>query len=160
VRAPQTPTSSGGTQPRPTTVTPAATPNLPALQIPQPGGGVITSISLDGVGILYGGQSGYDYLGLISSARTGNSICNTGGAYGSASSPSSVRNPSGTFGRQDAGAVDATFNSDYSPYVQSAENPPKITLNGEVVGYLTRNVEKFGNRAVSPDALFRALGCG
>ena len=158
-RAPQAPTATGS-RPRPTAAAPAPTVPQATLQIPQPGGGVITNVSLDGVGILYGGQSGFDYLGLISSSRSGNSICNTSGPYGSATSPTSVRNPSGAFGRQDGGAVEPNFNSDFSPYVQSAENPPKITLNGETVGYLTRNVEKFGNRAVSPDTLFRALGCG
>ena len=166
-RAPQAPTTSAPTQPRPTVAAPApvappwrrlAPP--PTLQIPQLDGGVVTNQSLDGVGILYGGQTGFDYLGLISSAGTGNSVCNRNGPYGSASSPTSVRNPSGTFGSLDAGPVDANFNSDFSPYVQSAENPPRITLNGTTVGFLTRNVEKFGNRAVSPDALFSALGCG
>ncbi len=160
VRAAQAPTASPTrARPRPTAVTPPPTP-VPTLQIPQADGSVVTNIDLNGVGILYGGQSGFDYLGLISNAGSGNSICNRNGPYGSASSPTSVRNPQGAFGRQDAGPVEPNFNSDFSPYVQSAENPPKITLNGSVVGYLTRNVEKFGNRAVSPDALFRALGCG
>ena len=70
------------------------------------------------------------------------SIFNTFGMYGSKFSPDSIFNRFSTYGNQ--------FNS-LSPYNQFSTNPPKLYLNGEFVGFLTKN--KTMRPRVDPDEL-------
>jgi hypothetical protein len=141
-------------------------PRLPATAVPPLeflaiGGMVLTTHDLDDRAILRGGDTGYVYLGLISSNKSHpDSICNPSGDYGSPSSPLSVRNDSGQYGRPRGGSIfEPFFNSDYSAYNAEATRPPRVILDGTFVGWLTPNVEAFEANVIDPDALFASLGC-
>ncbi len=170
--SPNTSSAPAGTQAPPSSPPPVSTaatptpPRLPATAVPPLeflaiGGMVLTTHDLDDRAILRGGDTGYVYLGLISSSKIHpDSICNPSGDYGSPSSPLSVRNDSGQYGKPRGGSIyEPFFNSDYSAYNTEATQPPRVILDDTLVGWLTTNVGVFEANIIDPDALFASLGC-
>lgn len=83
------------------------------------------------------------YLGsLVPNQFKQESIFNTFGPYGSQFSPISIFNQFGTYGN---------MFSQLSPYNEFTRTPPKIYVNGELVGYLTSNPHI--QKAVHPDKI-------
>ena len=122
-------------------------------------GDLISSADLDGVAKLRGGETGFTFLGLISSSKTHpDSVCNPLGSYGSPISEVSVRNPNGECGYPTAGSpYDLHFNSQYSSRNDGATTPPVITVDDAIVAFLSVRTDLTG--AVHPDSLYFHLGC-
>ncbi len=155
--------SSGGgtsTTPKPTSTSRPA-PQLPPLEIVTPNGTVVTSKDLDGKAVLRGGDTGFTYLGLVSSSRTlADSICNRSGTYGSTGSAFSVHNEEGAYGKLAGGSIyEPFFNSDFSAFNTGAIKPPKVMLGDDLIGWLTTNSEQFEANAIDPNVLFAYYGC-
>ena len=154
--------SSGGASstPKPTSTTLPA-PQLPPFEIVTPDGTLLTSKDLDGKAVLRGGETGFTYLGLVSSSRSiADSICNRSGAYGSTGSALSVHNDEGAYGKLAGGSIyEPFFNSDFSAYNSGAIKPPKVMLGDDLVGWLTTNSEQFEANAIDPNVLFAYYGC-
>ena len=89
------------------------------------------------------GQDGV-FLGLVfNNPSNQKSICNSFGAYGSQFMQTSIRNQIGKYGSQ--------F-SDLSAYDPSAQKPPKVIQNGQLIGILTKNSQLQGG--TDPDVFF------
>lgn len=132
------PTTGIGTAPA--AVTPSASQS-------RPRGGTLSLRDLDGVAVLIANDG--TYLGQISSNSLGyESVCNRLGQYGSDLGYNSVRNKLSPYGS----AIGAQ-----SAYNALASSPPSIILQGQAVGYLTKNRLLPG--ALDPDGLFVALNC-
>lgn len=90
---------------------------------------------------------GGTFIGLVSSdPKANNSICNSGGTFGSDEGLLSIRNRYGNMG---------SLQSDISAYNSTAKYPPVLIFQGKRVAYLTKN-NRFRN-ALDPDLLFDAL---
>ena len=153
-RPPPQPTS-GPPPPAPTPTTP---PTLPALVIQGAGGSTYTLDELKGVAVLQSVET-FTYLGRVSSNVTQlDSICNPVGQHGSFSSPVSIRNPDGQFGRKAGGSpYSEFFNSEHSAYMPSATTPPRMMLGDDLVAYVSKSDSSLPR--IDPDTLFFHLGC-
>ena len=144
-----------------TTPKPAATakPALPVFEFTSLDGTVMTIAELDGKTKLYGGgDTGFTYLGLVSSSRTAaDSICNPVGRYGIITSEWNMRNPETAFGHGPGGSpYHPYFESPHSAYMPEATSPPRITLDGSPVIFVSITP---GGTRIHPDLLFAHLGC-
>jgi len=159
--------SSGGTTttttvPAASTPKPAATkaptPALPTFQFTAIDGTVMTINDLEGAKLYGGGDTGYTYLGLVSRSRTAaESICNPTGTYGIITSDKNMRNPETAFGHGPGGSpYHPYFESPYSAYQPGAASPPRITVNGSAVAFISVSS---GGYKIHPDTFFAYLGC-
>jgi hypothetical protein len=139
--------------PAPPPPPPAAPPlGPPPLAFTTTSGAVLTLDQLDNKAALYGGPSGFTYLGHISRSRSDVlSICNPDGPHGGRSARDSVRNPDSAYG---AARTDASF----SAYNAQATAPPRIILGTSTVGHLTRS-KSYGQGSLDPDVLLASLAC-
>ncbi|MGE3857860.1 MAG: hypothetical protein AB7G21_12965 [Dehalococcoidia bacterium] len=123
-----------------------ATPPPSSFAFTATGGARVTLAEIDGTATLWGGPTGFTYLGLLSSTPLPDSVCNTTGRYGSPSGAESVRNPSSAYG---------SLGADTSAYNPAATTPPVIKYKNATVAQLTRAAS--GRGAVDPDAFLNAL---
>jgi len=157
--------TSGGTTtsvPAASTPKPAATkapaPALPAFEFTALDGQVMTIADLEGAKLYGGGETGYTYLGIVSRSRTAaESICNPSGKYGIIISDTNMRNPETAFGHGPGGSpYHPYFESPYSAYMPGASSPPRVTVNGSAVAFISVSS---GGYKIHPDVFFAHLGC-
>ncbi len=139
---------ASSSNPPPTTagVVANATPPPSSFAFTATGGARVTLTEIDGTATLWGGPTGFTYLGLLSSTPLPDSVCNPTGRYGSASGADSVRNPSSAYG---------SLGADTSAYSPTATTPPVIKYKNAPIAKLTR--ASTGRGALDPDVLLAAL---
>lgn len=85
-------------------------------------------------------------------------MCNPTGRFGSPGSEFSVHNPSSIYGSPPGGDITSpTFNSRYSAYNTSADDPPRMFVNDDLIAWITANPGL--TPRVHPDTLFFHLNC-
>ena len=85
-------------------------------------------------------------------------MCNPTGKFGNPGSDVSIHNPNSIYGSPPGGDITSpTFNSRYSAFNSSADDPPRMVLNDNLIAWVSANPGL--NPRVHPDTLFFHLGC-